>query len=122
VQGLDRLGATQSALIPAKIIILYEDGCWEGVKWDTYSTAVVDLDQTAAQPPVVQQLPCQWEQTTFDFHWYELPIPRELLLYLDHEQDALRFNWPTESLVAGTDEGVQWKKELVGAGYICGWN
>ena len=50
-------------------------------------------------------------------HWCDRPTPRALHLYREHQQDALRFNWPADGLVAGTDGGVQ---ERMGEGYAVG--
>jgi hypothetical protein len=47
-------------------------------------------------------------------------IPRALGLHRENQQDALRFSWPADGLVAGTDDGVQWKQERMAAGYVAG--
>ena len=126
------LGATLSALIPAKSLVLHGDGCWEEAKWDACPSAHAtqlwrlscasnpELSRNDEQPSDVQQSLGQWEQTRYDFHWCDQPIPRALLLHHEHQQDAIRFNWPVDGLVAWTDGGVQWKQERVGAGYVVG--
>jgi hypothetical protein len=68
----------------------------------------------------IQQSLGHWEQNQYDFHWCEDPIPCALVLHRQHQQDALRFSWPGNCLVAGTDVGVHWKQERMAAGYVAG--
>ncbi len=45
-------------------------------------------------------------------------MPEPLRLHREHQQDALRHSWA--GLVIGTDGGVYWKNECMGAGYAVG--
>ena len=126
------LGSTLCALIPARSRVLHGDGCWAEAKWDVSpsgsATQLWKLQMTkdsnqnriAPQPLAVQQSLGHWGQNRYDFHWCEDPIPRALVLHREHQQDALRFSWPGDGLVAGTDGGVQWKQERMAAGYVAG--
>jgi ribonuclease HI len=126
------LGCTLCALIPARSRVLHGDGCWAEAKWDVIPSRSVtqlwklctkkvsDLHRIQLQPLAVQQALGHWEQNRYDFHWCEDPIPRALVLHRQHQQDALRFSWPGDGLVAGTDGGVQWKQERMAAGYVAG--
>jgi hypothetical protein len=54
----------------------------------------------------------------YALHWYEGMTPPNLLLYRQHQQDALRHGW--DGLVAGTDGSVDERAEWLGAGYVVG--
>jgi ribonuclease HI len=71
-----------------------------------------------AVPIPVQSLLGDWEGYRFDFHWYEGPSAKLLQWYHENQQDALRLSWT--GIVAGTDGGVDWKNERMGAGYVTG--
>ena len=66
----------------------------------------------------VQSLLGDWESYRYDFHWYDGPHARLLQWYQEHQQDALRLTWA--GIIAGTDGGVDWKNERMGAGYATG--
>jgi hypothetical protein len=116
------LGCTLCALIPARSRVLHGDGCWVEAKWDVIPSGSVtqlwklcakqvsDLNRIQLQPLAVQQALGHWEQNRYDFHWCEDPIPRALVLHRQHQQDVLRFSWPGDGLVAGTDGGVHGSK------------
>jgi hypothetical protein len=59
-----------------------------------------------------------WEGCRYDFHWYDGPHARLLQWYQENQQDALRLTWV--GIIAGTDGGVDWKNERMGAGYVTG--
>ncbi len=88
--------------------------------WKLCITKDSNQGRIALQPLAVQQSLGHWEQNRYDFHWCEDPISRALILHRDHQQDALRFSWPGDGLVAGTDGGGQWKQECMAAGYVAG--
>jgi hypothetical protein len=115
------LKSTLCAMISARSRVLHGDGCWAEAKWDVYpSGSVTQVWKVcikkrlkpepnciaAACRSTVQQSLGHWEQNRYDFHWREDPIPRALVLHREHQQDALRFSWPGDGLVAGTDDGV----------------
>jgi hypothetical protein len=52
----------------------------------------------------------------YDFHGYDGPHANLLQWYHEHQQDALRLTWA--GITAGTDGGVDWKNERMGAGYV----
>jgi hypothetical protein len=104
-----------------------------------------DRSRVTIQPFTIQQSKGNWEQR-YDFHWCDGPIPRALGLHRENQQDALRFRWPADGLVAGTDAyracaragslrrassrsarptavsevQLEWKQERMVAGYVAG--
>ena len=128
-------GARQCAVLNAKSRVVHRDECWCDAKWDAelagHETQLWRVDPhnelcggkwsgTAGEavPIPVQSLLGDWEGYRFDFHWYEGPSAKLLQWYHENQQDALRLSWT--GLVAGTDGGVDWKNERMGAGYVTG--
>ena len=71
-----------------------------------------------AAPIPVQPRLGDWESYRYDFHWYDGPHAKLLQWYQESQQDALRLTWM--GIIAGTDGGVDWKNERMGAGYVTG--
>ena len=69
-------------------------------------------------PIPIQSLLGDWEDSRFDFHWYDGPSTQLLQWHQENQQDALRLSWT--GIVAGTDGSVDWKHERMGAGYVTG--
>jgi hypothetical protein len=69
-------------------------------------------------PFPAQSLLGDWESYSYDFHWFDGPPARLLQWYQETQQDDLRLTWP--GIIAGTDGGVAWKTERMGAGYVIG--
>jgi hypothetical protein len=61
---------------------------------------------------------CGSHRYAFKLHWYYGVTSPNLLLYRQHQQDALRHGW--DGLVAGTDGSVDERAEWMGAGYVVG--
>ena len=59
-----------------------------------------------------------WETRHYDFHWRDGRLPDALRLHQEHQQAALR-QYRTGP-IAGTDGGMRWREECMGAGYVVG--
>jgi len=127
--------ARQCAVLSAKSRVVHKDECWCDAKWDAepagYETQLWRVDPChepcggrragitgEAGPTPVQSLLGDWEGYRFDFHWYDGPSAKLLQWYHEHQQDAIRLTWT--GIIAGTDGGVDWKNERIGAGYVTG--
>jgi hypothetical protein len=109
---------------------MHRTECWEAAAWDVelsrYTTQIWRLNPNAATlqqdselpPEVVKNLLTSCGSQRFAFHWYEGSPPPRLLLYRQHQQDALRHSW--DGLIAGTDGSVDERAERMGAGYVLG--
>lgn len=132
---LRRRSARQCAVLNAKSRVLHKDNCWSDAKWDSelagYETQLWRVDpgkdrgsgcwsrpQSELVPIPIQSLLGDWESYRYDFHWFEGPPARLLQWYQEKQQDALRLTWT--GIIAGTDGGVDWKSERMGAGYVIG--
>ena len=127
--------ARQCAVLSAKSRVVHKEECWSDAKWDAeqagYETQLWRVGPcnesgsrrrpgtlSEAVPIPVQSLLGNWESYRYDFHWYDGPDARLLQWYQENQQDALRLSW--EGIIAGTDGGVDWKNERMGAGYVSG--
>jgi ribonuclease HI len=128
--------ARQCAVLSAKSRAVHKEECWSrsDAKWDAepagYETQLWRVGpckpcsglrlgtSPEAVPIPVQQLLGDWESCCYDFHWYDGPHARLLQWYQENQQDALRLTWM--GIIAGTDGGVDWKNERMGAGYVTG--
>ena len=105
---------------------MHQTECWEAATWDVklsrYTMQLGRLNPHAAPPQrdsellpeAIHNLPT----SCGSFHWYEGSPPPRLLLYQQHQQDALRHSW--DGLIAGTDGSVDERAERMGAGYVLG--
>ena len=124
--------ARQCAVLSAKSRVVHKDECWSDAKWDSeqagYETQIWRVDPPCRGPrsgtpletvPIpVQSLLGDWEIYRYDFHWYDGPSASLLQWYQENQQDACRLTWT--GIIAGTDGGVDWKNERMGAGYVTG--
>jgi hypothetical protein len=127
--------ARQCAVLKAKSRVVYKDDCWSEAKWDSeragYETQLWQVSpgkesysgqrlgtSSETVPIPVQTLLGDWEGCRYDFHWYDGPHARLLQWYQENQQDAPRLTWA--GIIAGTDGGVDWKNEQMGAGYVTG--
>ena len=127
--------ARQCAVLSAKSRVVHKEECWSEAKWDAqqagHETQLWRVGpcnepnsewrsgtSPEAGPISVQSLLGDWECYRYDFHWYDGPHARLLQWYQENQQDALRLIWT--GIVAGTDGGVDWKNERMGAGYVTG--
>ncbi len=55
-----------------------------------------------------------WDTTRYDFHYFTRTAPAALQTYWEGQQDALLLTWTGH--IGGTDGGVRWQAELMGAG------
>ena len=127
---LRRLGARLSATLNAKSLVVHDTACWSDAKWDAqparFATQLWHVEhggagknQLCATPPlIIPPLLGSWEGRRYDFHLCEEQAPEPLRLHREHQQDALRHSWA--GLIVGTDGGVNWKNERMGAGYAVG--
>ena len=127
--------ARQCAVLRAKSRVVHKEDCWSEAKWDSeqagYETQLWQVSpgkesnrgqrlgtSSETGPIPVQSLLGDWEGCRYDFHWYDGPHASLLQWYQEHQQDALRLTWA--GIIAGTDGGVDWKNERMGAGYVTG--
>ena len=118
------------AELPKKSLAVHRMACWETAEWDVepsrYTTQLWRLDTPAGLPQsdpellpaIVQQHLTRGGRQSYAFHWSDGVVPPRLLLYRQHQQDALRHSW--DGLVAGTDGSVDEGTERMGAGYVLG--
>ena len=130
VGTLRLLGARLSATLNAESLIVHDTSCWSDAKWDVrparFATQLWHVEpdgvrenlQRNIHPLIIPPLLGSWESRRYDFHWCEKQVPESLRLHQEHQQDALRHSW--EGLIVGTDGGVNWKNECMGAGYVAG--
>ena len=105
--------------------VVHKSDCWADARWDTYPTRQVtqlwkidrllDMDMP---PRTLPSLFGNWDTRRYDFHFFTGTIPAALQAYWEGQQDALRLTW--NGHIAGTDGGVRWQAELMGAGYAVG--
>ena len=134
-RALRCLGARQCAVLSAKGRVVHKDECWSDAEWDTepahHETQLWRVEPCSepgsvrspstpaeAAPIPVQALLGDWEGYRYDFHWYDGQPAIHLQRYRESQQDALRLTWT--GIIAGTDGGVDWQKECMGAGYVTG--
>jgi hypothetical protein len=100
--GSDNTALLPSLLLPLKIRSVRI--CVRSCFWTPRSSAQQLLNSSGSQ--------------RYAFHWYEGVTPPNLLLYQQHQQDALLHG--CDGLVAGTDGSVDKRVEWMGTGYVVG--
>ncbi len=69
-------------------------------------------------PIPVQLLLGDWESYSYYFHLFDCQTARLLQWYQENQQDSLHLTWP--GIIVGTDGGMDWKSERMGACYVIG--
>ena len=105
--------------------VVHKPDCWADARWDTYPTRQVtqlwllehQINEEAS-PRIFPTLFGNWDTRRYDFHFFKGTAPAFLQTYWEGQQDALRLTW--NGHIGGTDGGVRWQAELMGAGYAVG--
>ena len=120
-----RLGARLCAMLSSKSNVVHETACWADAKWDVHparsATQIWKVEPAFAADTIHLNIPPllgSWDGRRYDFHWCHEKTPATLRLHQENQQDALRHTW--DGHIAGTDGGVQWKNQRMGAGFAVG--
>jgi hypothetical protein len=106
---------------------VHESVYWADARWDTYPTRHVTqlwkIEQPSnvaseSSPRTLPSLLGNWDIRRYDFHFFTGTAPAALQEYWEGQQDALLLTWVGH--IGGTDGGVRWQAELMGAGYALG--
>ena len=123
--SLRTLGAQLCLSLGPTCKVVHKSDCWAEAHWDTYptrqTTQLWKLEQLPIDEPSPRPLPSlfgNWETRRYDFHYFNGKAPAALQTYWEGQQDALRLTWTGH--IGGTDGGVRWQAELMGAGYALG--
>ncbi len=97
--------------------VVYESVFWADARCDTYPSRHVTFKHSNV-PSATPSLFGNWDTRRYDFHFFTGTAPTVLQKYWEGRQDALRLTWAGH--IGGTDGGVRWQAELIGAGYSLG--